>query len=1003
MEQLLQKHIWQFIKKLSRMGNQALADIFYLSSISVVSRYLNDTDYKKDSNDGLINFLKDSFKDRVTLKKFIDKEELDINSLIEKKITDMTKDEYDMFIESFVNLATYNSASNKDPERNKPKNQNPDNGDEVGEQKKANITRDSTVQVDNKLLESWFLIDKQHKEEHGGKVDNIDKSIVKFLKGSSCLWKIIYSNLIVRRDIVDTLIEEVEAGGIILLFGAGGEGKSTALKQMCVELSDKGEAVLFHKDKEMFEPNNKYRKVVFVVDNPPNDENFKYFYQWAFNNEVTLVIGCRANEWSCIARDQKLSNLSKERSAITMPSLTDEEAERFAECVEKYRGSLESTRSKEDMVNVFKNKSYGFLYASMLIITKNADDLDDIAKNIVEQLNENAQNALKLLSYVVLSEQIGVPFAETELTLFILSKKIFKNKNEALKSLELEVKCEGREYKTRHPAISDLFFKYIFNSNDSVLPVDLMSDVWAGILLRQHKVFESFGIEENVKKLSKYNRETATDKLMENVGSILSLSKDGDEATRYYLIKLSLECFESPFLCRIADKIADMAVLSCFLKECLDREKYVSSYHHSDSELLIKIANIVKKGDIQGNLHDIYKKSLKISRLSSELLKDWANYEINEGNLGNIEDPEEHTARWIFHQAYMKHQVNGNDYIHWAKSEEENGEVGDFKNPVENSARWIFRQAYTDNQMDGNVYFHWAKLEQKNSEVGDFENPVENSARWIFRQAYTDNQMDGNVYFHWAKLEQKNGEVGDFENPVENSARWIFRQAYKKQGINQMNEYVYFHWARLEQENGEFGDFENPIENSARWIFRQAYKKQGINQMNGYVYFHWARLEQAHGEFGDFENPIENSARWIFRQAYKKQGINQMNGYVYFHWARLEQENGEVGDFENPIENSARWIFRQAYKKQGINQMDWNVYIHWARLEQENGEFGDFENPMENSARWIYRQAYKKQGINQMDWNVLANWARLEQENGEFGVIENPIENSARWIYRQAY
>ncbi len=130
-----------------------------------------------------------------------------------------------------------------------------------------------------------------------------------FLLGRRCVWNVAFSDgFIVERNIVNTIYECALDGGVYALTGPGGEGKSTALMQMCVKLIRGGRDVFYFCGRgklELFE--DIMKDSVLVVDNPPDSMGFKHFLEKVIDNGYTLILGVRENEWNLLKESLKIS------------------------------------------------------------------------------------------------------------------------------------------------------------------------------------------------------------------------------------------------------------------------------------------------------------------------------------------------------------------------------------------------------------------------------------------------------------------------------------------------------------------------------------------------------------------------------------------------------------------------------------------------------------------------------------------------------------------------
>lgn len=108
-----------------------------------------------------------------------------------------------------------------------------------------------------------------------------------YLQGGRCTWPLVFGendNSPVRRDIINELIENIETeSGVLVLAGAGGEGKTTLLMQLCIELYKSNHNVLFHAPTNKYDIPDNYAHRIYIVDNPSNSKEFKQFLSAAIS------------------------------------------------------------------------------------------------------------------------------------------------------------------------------------------------------------------------------------------------------------------------------------------------------------------------------------------------------------------------------------------------------------------------------------------------------------------------------------------------------------------------------------------------------------------------------------------------------------------------------------------------------------------------------------------------------------------------------------------------
>lgn len=308
------------------------------------------------------------------------------------------------------------------------------------------------------------------------KIDVKNFHVRNFLRGSRCEWNLVFSNRIVIREIVDELYEYAINRGIFALVGPGGEGKTTILMQLCAKLVLDDIPIFYYRGYGTLKlPDNIPDKAVFIMDNPPNSMKFKHFLDIVIENEQTLILGVRQNEWNLM----KTSLMIPDRTVLEIPiqKLSIKESWHFAECI---IDNLNCSKSKKEIKDLFQNNAYGFLYAAMLMVVNNKNSLDEIAYKIINNLFERSHKALILLAHIVLSERYDIRFIYMEFKL--ICNKINILPKEANRALCREISLNGDVYQTRHNVISKLFYEELF-SDSGILSLDETDGILENLML----------------------------------------------------------------------------------------------------------------------------------------------------------------------------------------------------------------------------------------------------------------------------------------------------------------------------------------------------------------------------------------------------------------------------------------------------------------------------------------------------------------------------------------
>jgi|GEM_PF-1700619 len=812
---------------------------------------------------------------------------------------------------------------------------------------------DNTKNNKNRRLENWL-----NNEEilNKSSIEIKPYYVKSFLHGARCKWNIAFSDgIIPRRKTVDDLYKRVVyEGGVYALTGPGGEGKSTALMQLCAMLIKNGFDVLYYRGfGKIIIPDNISENTVFIIDNPPEKQMFKHFLNSVTECGYTLVLGARKNEWNLLKKSLCINDCDVED--VLLPVLTESESWDFASCVCK---NLQHSKSIEQIKEIFQNNSYGFLYAAMLLAVEDKNSLDGIAQQIIENLNNKSKSALLLLAHIVMSEWCGVDFEKKQYKPMCKTINLIPNKGD--KALSKEVSLNGNKYQTRHEVIQKLFFKYLF-FDSGVLSLDDIDKVLSN-LFEFH--FQHYQKDKNYYADPRRNGADCITKL--SAGLEFASSR-----TQEFLIQRIVDEFKTQTpscFNKFATYMKDEEIQLLFYKICFDRQLY-SSYHlRSWCDLLIKNGSLWKSNEPYSP-SQIFRKVCINHNADSNTWLTWAQLENKYNGVGDYNS--ENTARWIYREACINHNADSNTWRAWAQLEDKYSGAGDYNS--ENTARWICREACKNHNADSNTWLAWAQLEDKYSGAGDYKS--KNTARWICREACINHNADSVTWLAWAQLEDKYSGAGDYKS--KNTARWIYHEACKNHNADSN---AWLAWAQLEDKYNGAGDYNS--ENTARWIYREACKNHNADSITWRA---WAQLEDKYSGVGDYNS--ENTARWIYREAC----INHnADSNTWSAWAQLEDKYNGAGDYNS--ENTARWIYREACINHNADSNTWRA---WAQLEDKYNGAGDYNS--ENTARWIYREACKNHNA---DSNTWLAWAQLEDKYSGAGGYNS--ENTARWIYYEA-
>jgi hypothetical protein len=384
-------------------------------------------------------------------------------------------------------------------------------------------------------------------------------------------------------------------------------------------------------------------------------------------------------------------------------------------------------------------------------------------------------------------------------------------------------------------------------------------------------------------------------------------------------------------------------------------------------------------------------------RINPQILSQWAQLETKHGNYGEIKEPAEGTARWIFRAAWSEAErlCNSQLIVHWAKMEADAKNLGDDIAPEPHTARWIFRAAWKDaNLRSANLVIHWAKMEAEVKNLGDQDVPDLYTARWLLREAWQDaNLRSKQLVMELAQVEVEAKNLGNSDDPDPYTARWLFREAWQDQGLRSTQ--LVTSWARIEFEARNVGDKDAPAPYTAHWLFREAWKEANLRSAE--LMRNWASMEAIAQNLGDKVVPEPYTARWVFREAWKRPKLRSAE--LMRNWASMEAIAQNLGDKVAPEPYTARWVFSEALKEKGLRSGE--LMRNWAGVEANAKNLGDQDAPEPYTARWLFHETWNK--ADQRSVALVIQWVAVEAEAKNLGDKDAPEPYTARWLFREAW
>lgn len=810
-------------------------------------------------------------------------------------------------------------------------------------------------------LNIWYTIeDISLRSKHGNCNESykVSKLMREYLQGGPCTWPIMFSpdgNCPVRRDIMDGLLELIEyESGVIVLTGAGGEGKTTILMQLCVELYKTNKNFLFHSSTYKYDLPIGFWGDVIIVDNPSNTREFKIFLSNAISWGQTVVIAVRSNEWN-ILKDNLYDDVKRSIKEIEIPKISLGEAKKFAVCVKRNLSSIK--RSEEELKNLFYRDSYGFLYASMLMAVYNCESLEEITYQMIEKIGqyEKSSPCLKVLAAIVFAEKSNMTINSKRYKM--LCQKLDIDERDPKYYLKKEISVNGSLYQTRHKSISNLFYKYLYIEGEGE---------WKNYLCDEEiEIILCALVDCYLNEIEKINKDlNPKDIRVISVSNflreILDYTQD-DECVDYILQRMIESCQKHghAIVDRTFHVVRDIDVKINIGRLCYERQLPVwEVYSHWISEFL-------ETGENMDEVRKYLKNICMMSDAPKSLWILWGQVEEEMGNIGTCEI--ENSATWIFNKACTCNQQDGTLWIAYTKFIKKH-----FKDRNENSKLSIGKILETACLNYGcreQIWSEWANYEEENGNVGDYG--IVGSAAWIHKEACEKSLNNCDGWIKWARFAKKNKDTCG-----EISANAILERAclHMNAGTDVWNE-----WVKEEISLGNIGNYD--LVGSAAWVVKEAC----MNRNQTCAPDLWERWILFVNDYPEVENnplPVE-----ILRVACMEKRIKNLQSWI--HWAKEEINVGNVGGYDTV--GSAAWIFKECAEK--LFPMDCQSWMEWAKFAEKN--------ICHDESKEYTPANILKTGC--LEYSVIAPawvaWAKFVEKMGEVGNYETPL--TAAWIIKE--
>lgn len=839
---------------------------------------------------------------------------------------------------------------------------------------KISVPEESIVDTTAALTNSWDEYrdiwhskkywESQQKKARASDQEWLSKKTKLYLQGEPCSWPLVFASsqyTPVKRDVVNELIDAIENEiGAIVLTGAGGEGKTTVLMQLCAELYSAGKNVLYHAPTHKYEIPDNVIDGIFLVDNPANTSEFKSFLTRATKEGLTVVIASRSNEWVTLKKTL-FDDTRRSIKEIELPKISASESKAFAQYLKTHIHWIK--RSVVDLEKLFFKDSYGFLYASMLMAIYNADSLEKIAEEIIERISkfENGETTLKILAAIVFAEQAGTAIGTRIYR--SLCRHFSVDDRDVKYYLRKEVVLNGTVYQTRHESLSQLFYKYLFKDGDwwSYLNEEEREDVIIAVL-------DAYlgDVEKSTRDYrSTDSRAIETSELFVQAFKVV----DYEETQDFIIQRLFKSCQQHGLavIDRLYHHTKNATIKNIVAQGCYDRKLPMwEVYRHWINSLLLDLDNINRVLELLSHICLDMEASVHLWLLWADTQEKAFNHQC-----GNCKE----SVQNIYIAGMEKFADNPHLWMNWAAFEIRTGNVGDPLLP--HSARWILREGCIRIPMDQHLWMKLAEMEESVGNIGNYDQIY--SSAWLYKTTCEKHSKVGECWIKWSRFIDRHGGTDELGNTAESLLQRVCVQ--NNGGTDAWSE-----WSTKAIEAQNFGDYQTF--GTAAWILKEACTNH--NSSNDPVLWQkWAAFAKEHVNISnEGDSSIEVTAAEVLKRACLQYHI--ADSQIWAKWAKEETEQGNIGNYD--IVGSAAWIYKEACKK--YYDDDHTIWMWWESFIRT------YPLPTSAGVCFEIRQVFKNACI---DIDTMpecwAVWAAFEECTGNVG--DYSLQGSAAWIFAE--
>jgi len=454
-----------------------------------------------------------------------------------------------------------------------------------------------------------------------------------------------------------------------LLTAAGGEGKSTILMQLAIELAGQGYNTFHCTEPEDRETLTWFRKlarkgkIAVLIDNADLLHNVPQIIRQVQNYRYAatcFVLAARSNEWRNV-----YSTNPQELQLFSIGRLTRDEIRDIAQKLVNCQLATDVAVMTEQLMA----KNNQFLLAAMLMAT-HGESLQNILASVINNIAQwsDHEELLEALGCVVALEARKNKTGQH----YFCSQRLFQEFMGGVSKTEMQRLCNrlvgevslqphGKyRIETRHPVIAETLFNILFAKNNSLLNE---IEIHQRILL----VAGRFSREE----VNPGERKLLT------VLPLIYAKSDYDKARALFMAATEAEPNDAP-------NWQSWAILE-------EKQGNLGAV------------------DQQYTARWLFNQGTKADSTHAPVWQAWALLEEKQGNIGAVD--QQYTARWLFNQGTKADSKHAPVWQAWALLEEKQGNIGAVDQQY--TARWLFNQGTKADSTNAPTWQAWALLEEK--------------------------------------------------------------------------------------------------------------------------------------------------------------------------------------------------------------------------------------------------------------------------------------------------